>query len=600
MELPVSSVGPFRVNERAAGPNQWRGAGPEGSSEVRVSLVDGAAAEAARARLGFSHARLLPTLHVEAAPEVLGAAAGVGEGASWVVTAEPGGPSLREAVTRGGPLAPLAAASLALLLAEPLRALGERGSGHGNVSPDGVFLPGSGRGEPSLGVAGFDAEERRAYFPPEPDARPEAIDRWGLVGCLWFALRGAEPGPSFGRHAPTGRPRRGGRGPGRGGREALEALVRRGLSPREADRYPDWVTLMIELGAWLERYGSAPAGRPLRTRAAGPGLSLAAFDALARHSLTDALPAGVPSLQPFATPSLPPFATPTAGRPTPGGPWATSAEAAAEGAARPAGDSETMAEGAARPAGGGRRRLRSAVLVLAGVLGGGGAVGLWQGAFAARAPVAAPAEPAPSAEAPADEAPDPETFSLPAGARLAAPLRDESPAALYQCFSGGFAPRSFAPGHDFRPLCAEPDAPSGTRLLQRALASGRRGREASPALREWAHYGWYELAVVAALRDRCCGAFPPTRVQPTPPPCASLNESLGRVGVASNAMSEPGLDLAIDDFHQRSDCVAREGYAPLYGRAKTVQRWEETNFRVFVRRFRRAAGAPARGPSSEP
>ncbi len=581
MSLSVSSVGPYRLHERA-GPSQWRGSGGEGAA-VRVSLVDGPAAEAARARRGFAHARLLPLLQIEAAPAGQLAAAGAVEGA-FVVTAEPGGLSLREAVTRGGPLAPAAAASLALLLAEPLRALNERGLEHGGVAPDGVFLPAAGRTEPALGVAGFDPEAGRAYRPPEAGG-PGALDRWGLVGSLWFALRGAPPGPSGGRHAPPGG-RRGGRGPGRGGREALEAIVRRGLSPREGDRYPDWVTLMIDLGAWLERYGAAPPAAPRRgvgrLRAPSPPSppSLPALDAHARRTLSNEW------LAPDE-PSSPPFGAPPPARTTPG-PWASSAEGPASGSPGPG---ASPPEATARR---GWRALAAAALVGAGVLGGGGAVWWWQGATAPRAGASAAAAPAAaSAEGLAEGEPSwPEAGAAAAGGRLVAPLHDESPEALRRCFSAGFAPNAFAPGHDFRPLCAEPDAASGARLLQRALGAGGGGaRGGSAAAREWAHYGWYELAVVASLRDRCCGDFPPTRLPPTPPPCGSLHEALERVGVASNAASEPGLDLAIDDFHLRSDCVAHEGYGSLYGRAKGVQRWEETNFRVFVRRFRRAAGA---------
>lgn len=578
MRLAVFSVGPYRVRE-PAGLNQWRGSPPEGAPGVRVCLVEGAVAEAAAARRGFTHARLFAPLHVEAGPA--GVASDV-PGGAFVVVPEPGGPSLREAVARGGPLAPAAAASLALLLAEPLRALGERGLGHGGVSPDSIFLPAGERAEPALGLGGFDADARRAYRPPGAEASPAAIDRWGLVGCLWFALRGAPPGPAGGRHTPSGR--RGGRGPGSGGREALEAIGRRGLAPREGDRYPDWITLMIELGAWLERYGAPPpAGARRGGRPRAPPATLDALDALdasARQTLSNEWPKVGPALAP---PALP----------TPG-PWS-------------AGDEEPVArapESSPRRAPLGRRSLVSAALIGAGVIVGGGAVWLGQRAPAEGAREAAAAAPVEAVPAPTDPSEGNEMAGLEApmaaaGARLVAPLRNESPEAINRCVSAGFAPHAFDPGYDFRPLCAEPDATSAARQLQRALAAGnQRTREGSAAMREWSHYGWYELAAAAALRDRCCGDFPPTRVPPTPPPCASLHESLGRVGVAANAASEPGLDLAIDDYHQRADCVAREGYASLYGRAKGVQRWEETNFRVFVRRFRRAAGGGARGPST--
>jgi hypothetical protein len=338
---------------------------------------------------------------------------------------------------------------------------------------------------------------------------------------------------------------------------------------------------MIELGAWLERYGATPpagARRGGRPRAAPA--SLDAIDASARQTLSNEWPKAGPALA-HAPPALP----------TPG-PWA-------------AGDEESVArasESPARPAQGGRRALATAALLGAGVVLGGGAVWLWQRAATEGAPAIAAAAPVEVAPAPVDPSEGDEMAGLEApvvaaGARLVAPLHDESAEAINRCVAAGFVPRAFAPGYDFRPLCAEPDAASAARQLQRALvAGGRSPREGSAAMREWSHYGWYELAVAAALRDRCCGDFPPTRVPPTPPPCASLHEALGRVGVAANAASEPGLDLAIDDYHQRADCVAREGYASLYGRAKGVQRWEETNFRVFVRRFRRAVGG-ARGPS---
>jgi hypothetical protein len=170
----------------------------------------------------------------------------------WLATEYLPAVSLRDAVSRFGPLTPEAACVCAAAMAEALRALHGAGVVHLDLKPGNVLLTRDGPRLIDFGIARTGNEPRdlagsRGYMAPELIAGGEvgpAADVYALGATLSYAL--SRPGPSV-----PGVPD-----------EALAAVVEACMRPRPADR-PTTTDLIARLTAEMQTRGcSAADGLP--------------------------------------------------------------------------------------------------------------------------------------------------------------------------------------------------------------------------------------------------------------------------------------------------------------------------------------------------
>ncbi|MGK4001212.1 hypothetical protein WMF31_01205 [Sorangium sp. So ce1036] len=209
-----------------------------------------------------------------------------------------------------------------------------------------------------------------------------------------------------------------------------------------------------------------------------------------------------------------------------------------------------------------------------------------------RAAAAEPADAGPADAGPADEGP------ADAGPASHAQEGDATTADFAACAAPLFPEGSVDPATagQLSSVCAEIDPREGAAALQDHLAQAAGTRGASDATREWDRLGWYDLAMLAALRARCCPAPPPLELPPAPKRCAPLDTALNDLGAAVAASSGPddrAVAKATRRYTQAVQCVVRARAASRYGREGTPKRSEARAFKKALARALRDA-APRR------
>lgn len=97
------------------------------------------------------------------------------------------------------------------------------------------------------------------------------------------------------------------------------------------------------------------------------------------------------------------------------------------------------------------------------------------------------------------------------------------------------------------------------------------GGYVSDSMKEWSQLGFYELAVVATLRGRCCGAAKPLELPVAPEGCGDLGAALEAVTLASRpGGDEAALDRAVERFDGDIRCAIRLKRAATYGYSKVL------------------------------
>ncbi|MFE0046953.1 WD40 repeat domain-containing serine/threonine protein kinase [Streptomyces albireticuli] len=322
-------IGPYRLEGRlgAGGMGQvFLGTSP-GGRKVALKVIRPEFADAARFRARFAR-------EVEAARQVGGfhtaqiVDADPGAASPWLAAEYIPGPTLQQAVTAHGPLAPDAVLRLGAGIAEGLAAVHDRGLVHRDLKPGNVILAADGPRIIDFGIAHVpDAGPMThtgtvigtyAYMSPEQIRDPArvtaAADVFSLGSVLAFAATGRGPFdastvPAIIHRVMSEAPVL--TGIVEGG--PLDALVRHCLTKDPAGR-PPTAEVLRRLAV------TAPAAPPV------PAMPAAAPGFPAAPPAASPVPAMPPAAPPFPAtpPAAPPFAgtPPVAGQPFPAAPAA--------------------------------------------------------------------------------------------------------------------------------------------------------------------------------------------------------------------------------------------------------------------------------------
>jgi len=181
------------------------------------------------------------------------------------------------------------------------------------------------------------------------------------------------------------------------------------------------------------------------------------------------------------------------------------------------------------------------------------------------APPASSTQTSPSASAPAPTSsgsvPRPPSSASAAPPASSAPDKAVAPADASACMVPLFHRGTFGttkPRLDF--VCRQKDARLGGGNLRKAVIVGIRKTSSKPAMREWNQLGWYELAVFATLRAKCCAASPRLNTATGFKQCR-LDAALIALGTVASEADEDGVAKAIDDFQAAVTCMVRHGAA---------------------------------------
>jgi hypothetical protein len=145
------------------------------------------------------------------------------------------------------------------------------------------------------------------------------------------------------------------------------------------------------------------------------------------------------------------------------------------------------------------------------------------------------------------------TTALSAHAAPPVPAADAS-----SCMVAMFPADAFKSAPDLGFVCTEPDPRKAAARLRVKLVIGSGGR-LTAATNEWSRLGWYELAVLGALRQACCPAPATFTLPAAPASCASLPERINALGAAVKSRS--GVAEARKAFEDAAVCLhaARTG-----------------------------------------
>ncbi|MBW2529775.1 MAG: hypothetical protein JRI23_36700 [Deltaproteobacteria bacterium] len=148
-----------------------------------------------------------------------------------------------------------------------------------------------------------------------------------------------------------------------------------------------------------------------------------------------------------------------------------------------------------------------------------------------------------------------------------------------------FPPQTFAeitPRFEF--ICTETHArKGGTALKVEVVRTGGEPGKLPPAMQEWAKLGWYEMAVFAVARRRCC-AEPPPLATPLGIDLCPLDQALEELGKAAVGGDDEAVTQAIDGYTKVAQCLVRAGASKAFGQAVAPTKAATETFQTILRR----------------
>jgi hypothetical protein len=204
------------------------------------------------------------------------------------------------------------------------------------------------------------------------------------------------------------------------------------------------------------------------------------------------------------------------------------------------------------------------------------------------APVATSAAPVATSAAPVAASAAPAATSAVPAATSAAPAVAPASGDVSACMRPLFAPDTFGSESslDFAPLCQETDPRRGSLMIKSRVVLGSGGR-LTDGKREWALVGWYEMAVFAVIRGRCCPSAAPLKLPEPAASCSATDQRLNDLAAAVIATSDAKdkkLKEAVDQYTKAIYCLVRNGQAAAYARTDPPQGGEDTAFLKMLSR----------------
>jgi hypothetical protein len=152
---------------------------------------------------------------------------------------------------------------------------------------------------------------------------------------------------------------------------------------------------------------------------------------------------------------------------------------------------------------------------------------------------------------------------------------------------GTFTSTSMPPRFLF--ICVEKDPRKAADSLKTEVVLGKGERTITPAMRMFSELGWYEMAFVAAARERCCKRPVPIRSVVPGAPC-DYDVALEAVGDAAAHGDDELFKTALARYSKAAHCIASMGSARAYGQQGAPRGGEASTFvkaMVFLRTSRK-------------
>lgn len=164
--------------------------------------------------------------------------------------------------------------------------------------------------------------------------------------------------------------------------------------------------------------------------------------------------------------------------------------------------------------------------------------------------------------------------AAPTASAASAPEGASEPAApedVNACLRSLFSKDAFVSKAPSLRFVCEASQPKDIASRLRVAIVDSAGGQVSDSMKEWSQLGFYELAVVATLRGRCCGAVKPLELPATPEGCGDLGAALEAVALASRpGAEEAALDAAVERFDGDIRCAIKLKRAATYGYSKVL------------------------------
>lgn len=137
-------------------------------------------------------------------------------------------------------------------------------------------------------------------------------------------------------------------------------------------------------------------------------------------------------------------------------------------------------------------------------------------------------------------------------------------------------------------VCTETHArKGGTAMKVEVVRAGAKPGALPEAMQEWAKLGWYEMAVFAVARARCC-AEPPPLATPLGLDLCPLDKSLEQLGTAAVNGDDQAVQKAIDAYTEVAVCLVQAGASKAFGQAIAPTKIATDTFKSIVARARKS------------
>lgn len=161
-----------------------------------------------------------------------------------------------------------------------------------------------------------------------------------------------------------------------------------------------------------------------------------------------------------------------------------------------------------------------------------------------------------------------------------------APANPTECMKKAFPGQTFQTEVSLDFVCEEANPMKGAgRVRERIVMAS--GGKTSAGMKEWAGFGFYELAAYATLRGRCCPSDPSFEVPASPDTCESMEGALKKLAMtARSSASDEDAKAAVDAFGEAVKCVSRNNLEKAFGGYPAPTGNEVAGFSKFNARAR--------------